>query len=248
MPTGVAAVATPDLWPAAGNKKGHIMSKKTMLLALAAASAALFSLPVVASAGEWKIDCPNKEPTCAFTTSGLHAELRTLDEPTITCAANTGSGTATNEGTTGTLEVTFTGCKALGFFSCNTFGAASGTIKLASSVSHNIYLEDSKTKLGTLVTPATTTLICPGISSLNVSGTVIGELTQGCNVESQTFNVTFAAAASDEKTQKWEQITRTGETKYDLTAPTEGGPARTSAQIASGTITFSTGKAKTTCP
>jgi hypothetical protein len=225
------------------------MNRKTiMLLALAVVSAAMFALPAVASAGEWKMDCPGGKATCEFTTSGGHAELRAVEEPTITCTANTGSGSATNEGTTGTLAITFTGCKALGFFSCNTSGAASGTINLASSVSHNIYLEDNKTKLGLLLTPATTTIICSGISSLNVSGSVIGELTQGCNVESQEFNVAFAAAAGNEKTQRWEQITKTG-SNFDLTATTDktGGNNELAAQVASGTIKF-TGKAKTTCP
>jgi hypothetical protein len=232
--------------PAGKGKKGISMSKKIMLLALAVVSAALFALPAVASAGEWKMDCPKAEATCAFNTAGGHAELRAVEEPTITCTNNTGSGTATNEGTTGTFSITFTGCKALGFFSCNTSGAASGTIKLASSVSHNVYLEDNKTKLGLLVTPATTTLICSGISSLNVSGAVIGELTQGCNVTSSTFNVAFGAAAGNEKTQKWEQNTKTGAI-LDLSATTEGGSAKTAAQIATGTITFTTGEAKTTC-
>jgi hypothetical protein len=227
--------------------KGISMSKKIMLLALAAVSAAIFALPTAASAGEWKIDCPNKEATCRFTMSGGHAELRAVEEPTITCTASTGSGTATNEGTTATAAGTFTGCKALGFFSCNTSGSASGVIKIASTVTHNIYLEDNKTKLGILGTPAGTTIICSGISSIQVTGSAIGEVTQGCNTESQTFNAIASASEGNEKTQKWEQITKTGAT-IDSSVTTEGGAAKTVAGVGSGTLTFTTGKAKITCP
>jgi hypothetical protein len=224
------------------------MSKKIVFLALAAVSASMFALPAAASAGEWKIDCPGGKATCTFTTSGGHAELRAVEEPTITCTSHTGSGTATNEGTTATVEGTFKGCKAVGFVPCNTSGAASGEIKVASSVAHAVYLEDNKTKLGVLATPATTTVICSGLSSIDVTGSVIGELTQGCNVESETFNGTATSAAGNEKTQKWEQVTKTGAT-FDLTAATEpSGTAKTAVGVGSGTLTFVGGKAKTTCP
>jgi hypothetical protein len=221
------------------------MSQKIMLLALAGVSAVLFALPTGASAGEWKMDCPNGAPTCEFTTSGKHAELRGVEEPTITCTEHEGKGTATNEGTTGTFQITFKGCKALGFFNCNTNSAATGVIRVLSSAYHNIYLEDNKTTLGVLVTPATTTIICSGFS-LNVSGSIIGELWQGCSVESSEFNVSFFDAIGNEKTQEWEQVTKTG-SNYDLTVTTEGGTAKTGIGVGFGTAHFLTGKAKTTC-
>jgi hypothetical protein len=237
------------------------MSKKTMLLALAVVSAAMFALPAVASAGEWKMDCPGGKATCAFTTSGGHAELRAVEEPTITCTGNTGEGTVSEGGTTGTFALTFTGCKAVGFVPCNTSGAGSGVIKVASSVSHNVYLEDNKTKLGILVTPATTTIICSGLSSIDVTGSVIGELQKNgtekvepaaCNEEKEKFDVNFTNLAGNEKTQQWELITKTDTIKgpfYDLSASTEpSGTAKTATEIAKGTIAITGGKAKTTCP
>lgn len=115
-------------------------------------------------------------------------------------------------------------------------------------MSHNVYLEDNKTKLGILVTPATTTIICSGLSSTDMTGNAIGEVTQGCNVESQTFNGTASAAAGNEKTQQWEQITKTGAT-FDGSATTEpSGTAKTAVGVGTGTLTFPTGKAKITCP
>jgi hypothetical protein len=223
------------------------MSKKMMLLALAVLSASLFALPSAASAGEWKFDCPNGTATCAWTSAGGHFELRIVEGPTITCTGSTGSGTATNEGTTGTFAATLTGCKSLGFFSCNTSGSASGTVKIPSSVWHQVYLDDSKTRLGVLETPGTYTIICSGISSIDVTGSVIGELAEGCNVESQTFNLNFRASTGNEKTQQWEQVTKTG-SFFDLSATTEGGSPQTAAMVSSGSFSFTAGKAKTTCP
>jgi hypothetical protein len=166
------------------------MKHKMTLLALAAFSAALFALPSVASAGEWTMDCPGGKATCSFTTSGGHAELRAVNEPTITCTSSTGSGSVSTGGTTGTFGITFKGCTATLFFtaSCNSAGAASGEIKVATSTSHNVYLEPEKTTPGILVTPSTTEITCAGFSNITVTGNgLLGDLTASCNQESETI-------------------------------------------------------------
>jgi hypothetical protein len=228
------------------------MSKKLMLLAAGALTALAFAaLPAVASAGEWKMDCPENKETCSFSSSGGHAELRALNEPTITCTANTGGGTIAKGGLTGTFEITFTGCKATLFFTfeCHTSGATSGVIKVASSTSHNVYLEDNKTKPGILVTPATTTIICGSFSSIEVTGSVIGEVTGTCNQKANSFPVDFAADPKNANTQKWETITNTGPTTYDLNAATESDHVHhTAVQVATGTIKFAgAGEGQITC-
>jgi len=230
------------------------MSKKLMLLAAGALTALAFAaLPAVASAGEWVMDCPGGAKTCNFTTSGGHAELRAEGEPTITCTSSTGSGSVSEGGKTGTFGLTFKGCTATLFFtvSCNSAGAASGEIKVASSVSHNVYLEPNKTTPGLLVTPATTEIICAGFSNITVTGNgLIGhlrELTPGvsnCSKESETWNVDFKADPANSKTQDWEQVTTEG-TFYDLHAVTSS-TVRTAVMVASGQIKF-VGKSKVTC-
>jgi hypothetical protein len=228
------------------------MSKKLMLLAAGALTALAFAaLPAVASAGEWKLDCPGGTETCSFNTTGEHAELRAEEEPTITCTANTGSGTVSKGGTTGTFGITFTGCKAtlIFTFECHTSGAASGEIKVASSISHNVYLKDDKTDPGILVTPATTTIICGSFSNITVTGNgLIGDVTQACNSESSTLNINFEASTSNTKTQRYEQNTLTG-TLFDLHSVTAGSATtHTSVMVAKGTATFvGGGKGKVTC-
>lgn len=225
------------------------MKHKMMLLALAAFSAALFALPSVASAGEWTMDCPSGKATCSFSTSGGHAELRAVNEPTITCTSSTGSGSVSSGGKTGTFAMTFKGCTATLFFtvSCKTTGAESGEIKVASSVSHNVYLEPEKTTPGLLVTPAPTEIVCGGFSNITVTGNgLLGDLTAACNAEAETFTVDFAADSKNPETQDWEEVTTNPETLYDLHATTAGGEPRTAVMVASGQLKFS-GKAKVTC-
>jgi hypothetical protein len=228
------------------------MSKKLMLLAAGALTVVAFAaLPAVASAGEWKQDCPGGTATCTFTTSGGHAELRATEEPTITCTSSSGSGSVSSGGTTGTFGITFKGCTAtlIFTFECHTSGAASGEIKVASSVSHNIYLKDDKTDPGILVTPATTSIVCGSFSQITVTGNgLVGDVTQACNSESSTLNINFEASPENAKTQRYEQNTKTG-TLYDLHMVTAGSATtHTATMVASGTATFTGGgKGKITC-
>lgn len=221
------------------------MSRRLKLLVLAITGAALFVVPTGAAAGEWKIDCPDGKATCKFTTTGGHSEWHVAESPNMTCTSTTGAGVVNEGGSTETIEFTFKGCSGL-FGSCNSTGAASGEVRFGASVFHNIYLNDSKgAPLGMLFTFPTITLNCFGLP-FDLTGSVIAELTQGCNVESGAFNVGFTDSPENAKTQKWEQITKTGPI-FDLHGHLEGSAAtKTVPLIALSTMNFA-GKAKTTC-
>jgi hypothetical protein len=222
------------------------MTKKMMLLALAAVSAAMFALPAVASAGEPVIDPASGKFPLTFTSAGGHSELRANEEPPITCTSNTGTGKYTS-GTTGEIALTFHGCTTsfFGFpVSCNSAGQPSGTIKTNTSVFHNVYVTDAKTNPGVLVTPPTspaglyTTIICGGFASIEVRGNgIIGELTSPkCGAVAQkTATLNFAATGSSQTLKK---VTATG-TEYSLSSTTESsGKVTTSCEVAEGTVTY----------
>src|SRR5690242_12313534 len=100
------------------------MSKKMMMLALAAVSAAMFALPAVASAGSPTVDMSTKNTH--FTIAGGHAELRAgTDKITCTSVTGTGEWSQQTSATTGTVQFIFHGCieKNSGFnFSCGSSG------------------------------------------------------------------------------------------------------------------------------
>jgi hypothetical protein len=226
------------------------MSKKLMLLAAWAATLVTVAVfPAIANAGEWKQDCPGATETCAFSMAGGHAEIRVEEEPLITCISSTGSGSVSKGSTTGIFALTFKGCSMTLVFNidCHTSGSASGEIKIAASVSHNIYLKDDKTDPGRLYTVASTTIIC--FSEYAVTGAgMIGDITQGCGAESSTSNLIFEANPANSSAQRYEQNTLTG-SLFDLHAVTPGSPTtHTFVLITPMTQTFvGGGKGKITC-
>jgi hypothetical protein len=219
------------------------MKSKFMLLALSVFALALAALPAIASAGEPEIDSKslNEGKTLSFTSKGEHAELRALNEPTITCTANEGVGKY-NTKKTGEITLTFTGCKTPNFFNaeCHSVGQSSGVIKTGTSVFHNTYLTDAKTTPGVLVTPPSggvfATITCATFFTTTVAGNgIIGHLeSPKCGASSTTGTLNFSAT---ETTQNFRQVTGTG-TIYSLTATTSGGEPRTAAEIAEGTVTY----------
>lgn len=225
------------------------MTKKMMLLALAAVSAAMFALPSVASAGEPEVHCELsgvKGKVCGkFTSHGLVSVLSTTGNLTVTCSTNTGSGTYTNT-KTGTIKLTFSGCKESIFgSSCNSTGSASGVIVTTESVFHNIYLTHTKTTPGVLVTPAGSehfaSFSCFGEASKHVvkGNGVIGHLSSpACGGTSKTLTLDFDAISHGQ--QRFKTITGTG-TPYDL-----NDNGTTAAMDAHGTVTTA-GPATVTC-
>ncbi|HWO82204.1 MAG TPA: hypothetical protein VNM38_00240 [Solirubrobacterales bacterium] len=214
------------------------MSKKMMLLALAAVSAVMFVLPAAASAN-WGVTPTNAK----FTGSGPAGKLFASGEPTIECAGpNTGSGAYEN-GTTGTLSLEFAGCQAefLGItVPCSTIVAEpTKKIIITSGTFHNVTITSGKR--GVLVTPANTVIKCQNIANtITVSGSVIGEVTAptaACPVATKTITLNFAVTGSP-STQVHKTIDSDIKNDYDLSATTAGGSAVTAALQAEATNTF----------
>jgi hypothetical protein len=204
------------------------MSKKFMVLALAVVSAAFFALPAMASAQEIHL-----EPAEAFSVAGSGGELRGEGEPTITCTTTGGTGKYdTGSTTTGTATLDFTGChtSVFGFTaSCNTSGAASGTIT-SSGAFHLITISSGVP--GVLLTTTPTTIICAGISNIAVTGNVIGTITSPkCGESSKVLTLSFTATGTVQN-----HLTYTG-TKYDLLSKTGSGENKTSSLVSTGGVT-----------
>ena len=224
------------------------MKKKTMLLALAAVSAALFALPAVASAGTWHL-----EPTSNFTIAGGTAQL-TSSLGTISCTSVTGTGKYdAGSTTTGKIELTFHGC-FLGATECQGTNPATtpGTITTTELPFHNVVLDVTAggvKDIGVLITPGNVTNVpeagyghyatfkC-GFITVQVNGNgILGQVVKPkCGETSASGEISFESQSTG--VQKWTQITTTG-TKYQLKA--NGGLGWVNAsQDGSGTTTFVT--------
>jgi hypothetical protein len=213
-----------------------IMSKKIMVLALAVVSAAFFALPAMASSEEIHWDNPE-----AFNISGTGGELRASGEPTITCTNTEGSGKFdAGSTTTGTATLDFTGCHTAVFgftASCKTEGAAAGTIA-TSGAFHLITWKETTggvvdpTKPAILLTPATTTIVCAGISNITTHGNVIGTITSpACGGSSNKLTLSFTATGTVQTHNVYTGV------PTDLTVTTSDGVARTAALVDHATTT-----------
>ena len=209
------------------------MSKKIMLLALAVASMAMFALPAASSAKEIHL-----EGISEFTGDTTAGSLFAEGESTITCeTGHVENGKVSAGGTTGSIDLDFTGCHTtvFGFTAkCRTAGSPlDNTIK----TSGTFHLITTTTEPAIMVTAATTTITCAGIANVIVHGDVIGTITSpACNAApSNTMTIDYA---SHEKTPNIQtHDTYTGVT-HALTATTgEGGAAKTAALT---TITHTT--------
>jgi hypothetical protein len=231
------------------------MKHKMMLLALAVVSAAVFALPAMASAAEWDIDSESGAlPT--FTSSGGVAKLTANGFGAflpIECTTNKGSGKYTTQ-TTGTVEFTFEGCHQ-GEPKCTTAGQASGVITTTEMVFHNIMIDNTAQVAGgtpgLLITPNAAhfaTFVCNG-GTYTVGGNgIIGDISSPkCGgAFSKTSTVSFQAVSSGVQKYMQEETGATNATKYDLSVKSPLGTF-TSAEEASGTVTFNQGT-KMTCP
>jgi hypothetical protein len=199
------------------------MSKKMTLLALAVA--ALFAIPSAASAQEIHFSGVN-----SFNVSGGVGTLTATNEPKITCAATSGSGSY-NAGstTTGTITLIFTSCTSefLGIKGrCSSAGhtAESETITSGGTF-HLITFVNSKgeKKPAVLVTPNTTTITCIGVSRVEVTGNgIIGTITSpACGAKSNKMGLSFEAVGSTQTHLEYTSV------KYDLSADTENSEGTT---------------------
>jgi len=216
------------------------MSKKIMLLALAAVSAAVFALPAAASATEAHID-----GVTSFTgTFGL-STLTAKEEPTITCEGpNHVTGKFdTGSTTTGTIELDFTACHTKdpifgATIKCRTSGSPLDNTIKSSGAFHVI---TTNNKPGILVTPVATSVVCAGISTVKVAGNIIGTITSpACEVESKSLVTSFKAAGAVQEDKSY-----TG-TNYNLTSQTGEGAIKEAGLEATATLESATA-GKITC-
>jgi hypothetical protein len=213
------------------------MSKKTMVLALAVVSAALFALPAVASAQSWHLSA-----TTSFSVTGAGLNWSTTDGTTFACTSTTGSGTFSTT-TEGSLSLIFHGCTLTGLgVSCTTPGQSAGTI----TVSHKfdgIMFATNKPAL--LLTPTGSTEVTPGktltteYTCFGVSTKVYGNGTIGtihvpanpCGATGATWGIQFEKSAHGQQKHKlW-----TG-TEYDMI--TNASPHPTAALQGTATLHF----------
>jgi len=217
--------------------------KKLVLLALAAASVAMFALPAVASAGEWVLDPAG----AAFTASSNGpTTLTTNNNETVNCTGSTGSGKYNaGSGTTGTVELTFTGCTESIFGTSCSNTATAGTITTTSNLAFtNVYLSDNKETPGTTIAGVGAekhfaTFTCAGGSvKIVVTGSLLGHSEAPCKTVSKELKNTFESTAHG--VQKYMKVTGT-EAAEDLTAKVTifgATNTRTASQDGTGILKF----------
>jgi len=210
--------------------RGGNMSKKIMLIALAVISAALFALPAAASAQEVHFEPGNG---IKFNINGLGGEFRAEGEPTITCEAIGGSGSFdAGSSTTGSLTLDFTGCHTTVFgftAACKSEGSAVSNTIAASGTFHLITVGGLA---GTLITFIERKLICAGISTMTVTGNVIGTITSPkCGESSKSMGTSFTATGTTQN-----HLTYTG-VNYDLQSRTGTEAEKTAAWAGTDTTT-----------
>lgn len=208
------------------------MSKKTMFLALVVSGVALFALPSIAAAAEIHFEGANE-----FVGHGFANTPTVKSEPAITCETADVQGVFSSGGTTGIAEGELTGCHVtvFGFTAkCRTTGSAlDNTIKSGGAFHLITYVNGTTSVPAMLGTLETTTVVCAGISNIEVAGSVISTITKPACGESTKVAVGKASATNGVQNQK----TYTGK-QYYPTARTSGGEALETGLDAEGTIEF----------
>lgn len=220
------------------------MSKKIILLALAAVSAAVFVLPATAMAAEEDVALHiSPVPAGPVPVSGGATSLSNVEGETIDCKEVNGSATFENS-TTGHLTLTFSGCFAttvFGNISCNSSGQTSGTIKTTENLPfHLVTAKHASTGAevpAVLITSLGTeehfaTFACGGFVTDKVTGKgIIGEIENKCGSKSKETFINFAIIKHGEQTYR--TVVGTPNTEYDLK-----GNGATAAQTGTGTVKF----------
>lgn len=217
--------------------KGSNMSKKTMLLALAVASAAMLALPAAASGQEIHLEGPI---SFAGTTGAV--SLSAEGEPTITCESADVEGAVSTGGTTEAFILDLTGCHTTVFgitSKCHTSGSPLDNTIKTSGVKHFITTSDGPASLWTL---DTTTTVCAGVSNTIIHGSVIATLiSPACGTESTEMTEKFAASGTTQEHDLYTGVT------YRLTETTGEGGAAKPAGLTATVTTKSLTKGKFNC-
>jgi hypothetical protein len=201
------------------------MSKKMLMLVLAAVSAAAAVLPAAAVAIV-PLHSIGPVPETGSTTGGA-GKLSTPSGLTVSCNEFKGSGTATTT-TQGTGRLTFSNCKESLFgSSCTSTGEVSGSITTEVLSSELATLQRTgETKVpGVLVKPPMTgvyaAFVCGGgLVNVTITGNgVLGRITApACGASGKTGTVAFEATAHG--VQKYKTLEGTS-TEYSLAKGSE---------------------------
>jgi hypothetical protein len=172
------------------------MIKKMMMLALA--GAAMLAFPAVASAEDTPLHL-NPTPAGAKAISGGVAELSATNGDTVTCNSVSGSATFESGGTTGHMNLTFTGdCRENTFMStCTNETPNRESIMTTELAFHLVTLAGSKP--GVLVTANAghfATFECAGgLITTKIEGNgVVGTIQNECGSTSETMTIKFVGA------------------------------------------------------
>jgi hypothetical protein len=184
------------------------MTKKIILLALAAASIAAFALPATAMAVEEDVPLhlvPKPEGVKPVDGEGTTALTGSFG--TVQCSSSTGTAEFTTT-TTGTLVQTYKGCTS-GGAACTSAGQAAGVITTPKLEFHLVTVEDSVTHAtgpGVLLTPnagSFATFTC-GILGFTLGGNgLIGTITKPkCGESSTEATLSFSSSSTGVQTHK----------------------------------------------
>jgi hypothetical protein len=103
--------------------------------------------------------------------------------------------------------VRFKGCKALGLFSCQTSGAASGEI-ISETVGLLVYTNSSKKEVAELLSPKSGTVFakfsCEGLETITVEGNVLGAATP-VNTKSKSGKLVFTQSGGKQSPSEYEE-------------------------------------------
>lgn len=227
------------------------MSKKLMLLALAAVSAALFAMPALASAAQEPLHL-NPTPSGSQAIDNVTVGTPTLSTSggtKVECSSFSGSATFEAGGTTGHINMTFSGdCHSNLGTTCNSGTNTNGTIVTPELPFHLLTLPNNKP--GVLVTPVVVngvstfaeftcqTLLGPVTITVEGNG-LVGTITEpACGATSNMATIDFNATGNGVQ----EHTTVAGDaTVYRLKKGTEN-----AAQDATGTLTL-TSQSKLEC-
>jgi hypothetical protein len=187
------------------------MSKKIMLLALVAVSAAMCAMPAVASANFNHLSAGG-----AFIVHGPAGNFNTVEGKTIACKTTTGEGSFATT-TTGIMKLVFHGCGTvvLGFtFNCTTAGLPTGTIETTQLGIHLVTIDNSDKSPGVLITPAAgeqfAHVECAGQAQTWTGNGIVGTVTSpNCGGTSNTATVDFNPLNNEHGKQEHRLVTGT---------------------------------------
>jgi len=213
------------------------MTIRKTLLAAALAAFAFAALPGMAGAEVTGAHVEFWEtPERHFTIDqdeGVKPVLSTA-ELEVSCTSYSGTGSFENS-TTGTLQITFHGCKSFSIFNCTTPGQTTGTIVTTELPFH---VEPVEGEPGLLISPNEghlATFACFGIKTVVEGNGVIGTITEpGWTERTEEATLLFSQTGGAQN----HPTTDTSEESFDLVA-NRGGIKETAALSGASTLTFS---------